>query len=62
MQRQGKRQGKPTKCCTKRGYKDRIDALLALADTQRRGRDEIRAYRCHRCKDWHLTSEAHKDA
>lgn len=43
--------------CKKRRYRDRIGALLALADTQRKGRDEIRVYHCRDCKGWHLTSK-----
>lgn len=48
--------------CTKRRYRDRIAALLALASTQsttgatRRAKDERRIYRCPDCKGWHLTS------
>lgn len=47
--------------CVKRGYRDRISALIALAGTAgkkhtRREKDEARAYRCPRCGKWHLTS------
>lgn len=48
--------------CTKRRYKDRIAALLALENTGRkrhtgRQKDERRAYRCPDCCGWHLTSK-----
>lgn len=48
--------------CKKRAYKDRIAALLALANTQNvdsptRAKTEKRAYRCSYCKKWHLTSQ-----
>jgi hypothetical protein len=55
--------------CTKRRYRDRIAALMALANVQRRQqehpssavagkRQETRAYRCPNRKGWHLTGEA----
>jgi hypothetical protein len=44
----------------KKGYRDKIGAMLALAETTRasRGsdRDEARYYRCPKCSWWHLTS------
>lgn len=49
--------------CRKRRYPTRVDAMIALADIDRRAaqgnenRDEIRAYRCPRCKGWHVTSQ-----
>lgn len=50
-----------SKKCGKRKYRDRIAALLALAATTQnhkaRGKDETRAYHCHLCKGWHLTSQ-----
>jgi hypothetical protein len=46
--------------CSKIRYRDRVAALLALASTarneQRREKNERRAYRCPKCKGWHLTS------
>lgn len=47
--------------CTKVRYRDRIAALLALAnarhrDGSRRAKLEQRAYRCPACRGWHLTS------
>lgn len=50
--------------CAKRRFRDEISAKLALADIQRRGKDsqrpkdERRAYRCPRCRGWHLTSRS----
>lgn len=49
------------KKCHKKPYRDRIGALMALADIDRRGnpnrpKAERRAYRCPRCSRWHLTS------
>lgn len=47
--------------CSKRRYRDRIAALMALAsirrkDGSRRRKTEQRAYRCLNCNGWHLTS------
>lgn len=45
----------------KHRYRDRVGALMALADTLRAGsgaRNEVRAYKCHLCSGWHLTSKA----
>ena len=47
--------------CTKRRYRTRVDALIALAaiqgrDDARRSKTESRAYRCPTCHGWHLTS------
>lgn len=43
-------------------YRDRIAALLALAtiDDADPRRREKRAYRCHLCHGWHLTSQAQR--
>lgn len=54
--------------CTKRRYRTRVDALLALSRTQHAAavharhqkandRAEQRAYRCPACLGWHLTSQ-----
>lgn len=48
--------------CTKHRHQTRVDALIALADIQRkdsprRPKTENRAYRCPNCKGWHLTSK-----
>lgn len=49
------------RCVTgKLRYKDRIAALLALADTSRSAsgkREETRVYHCDKCHGWHLTSK-----
>lgn len=46
--------------CRKRRYPDEVSARLALATIrprhERRDKTEARAYRCPRCKGWHLTS------
>lgn len=42
-------------------YYDKLDALIALAKLRRQdkpGHTECRAYRCPKCKGWHLTSRA----
>ena len=52
--------------CRKIRYRDELGAQIALASTGRasRGRarpkDEARAYRCPRCKGWHLTSKGRR--
>lgn len=51
--------------CRKVGYRDEIAAKLALASTRHsdgshRAKLERRAYRCHVCYAWHLTSEGKK--
>jgi hypothetical protein len=51
----------PGRCPSgKKGYRDKIGAMLALAETQSasRGsdREESRYYRCPKCKHWHLSS------
>lgn len=48
--------------CRKHRYSTRVEALIVLARIQRRDspsrpKSEKRAYRCHRCRSWHLTSE-----
>lgn len=46
--------------CSKVRYRDRIAALLALAKLEhddKPGHDERRAYRCPKCRGWHLTSQ-----
>lgn len=51
---------KKSRKCGKRKYRSRMDAMLALANTQgsRRSnrRNEKRIYRCPDCGGWHLTS------
>lgn len=45
--------------CWKVRYRDAISAKLALATLQlkdKAGHTERRAYRCPKCKGWHLTS------
>lgn len=45
----------------KRRFRDRVAALLALAEIARADgerREEVRAYRCPECRGWHLTSKA----
>lgn len=47
--------------CRKRKFRDRIAALVALAEVRRHGSDrhtERSAYRCPKCNAWHLTSKA----
>ena len=65
--RQRRRNGaRPTGSCGfgKVRYADRIEALLALADTTREAandkRTEKRVYRCEECHGWHLTSQPKK--
>lgn len=52
--------------CSKIRYRDRIGALLALSSASRKhdgaAKTERRAYRCPRCKGWHLTSRARATA
>lgn len=44
--------------CRKKRYRDRVSALLALSriDRGRAEKQECRAYRCPKCRYWHLTS------
>lgn len=48
--------------CAKRRYRSEIDAMIALSSAGNshdgRGKTERRAYRCPKCKGWHLTSKA----
>jgi hypothetical protein len=48
--------------CAKTRYRDRITAALALSRVSAKGhardKEARRAYRCPRCKGWHLTSRA----
>lgn len=51
--------------CRKRRYPTKLaawDALDRLADKPRKPGEKVetRAYRCGRCKGWHLTSSAHR--
>lgn len=51
----------------KNRYRDRITALLALANIARRDspqrlKTERRAYRCPQCNGWHLTSKGARRA
>jgi hypothetical protein len=51
----------PNPCRTgKTWYRDEIAAKVALARVERGADDrrERRAYRCHDCRGWHLTSRA----
>lgn len=48
-------------------YRDRVAALLALAntarvDSARRPKTERRAYPCPQCRGWHLTSKGRRPA
>ena len=48
--------------CGKVRYRDEIAAKLALASAQRkdgshRAKTEKRAYRCPKCRGWHLTAK-----
>lgn len=46
--------------CTKVRYRTKLDAMIALASTQRSQetkREERRFYRCPDCRGWHLTSQ-----
>lgn len=45
-------------------YIDHIAARVALAEVQRKNNRqpaEQRAYRCHLCRGWHLTSQPRRD-
>lgn len=49
-------------CRDKRRYHDRVAALYALSriqanDNPARVKTETRAYKCHSCHGWHLTSK-----
>ncbi|CAB4194592.1 hypothetical protein UFOVP1264_47 [uncultured Caudovirales phage] len=47
--------------CSKIRYKDEISAKIALSNTgkndHRREKSEVRLYKCHKCKGFHLTSK-----
>jgi len=48
------------KKCSKRRYRSKLDAKIALASTQAghsSRREECRFYRCPSCFGWHLTSK-----
>lgn len=52
-----------TRECRKRRYRSKVDALIALADIQRKdnrfyGRVERRTYYHRPCRAWHLTSQS----
>lgn len=52
--------------CTKRRFRDRIAATMALMKNQRSPsymdtRCEVRCYRCPKCGAWHLTSRRLKE-
>jgi hypothetical protein len=49
--------------CKKRKFKDEIDAMIVLYESQRKRRlgdterNERKTYFCKQCKKWHLTSK-----
>jgi hypothetical protein len=46
--------------CAKGGkftYRDRLAAVMALAEVASKGRDESQVYRCPGTSHWHLTSQ-----
>lgn len=52
--------------CAKKRYRDRVAALLALANTQfkdssSRAKIETRAYKCDACVGWHITSKKKRE-
>lgn len=51
--------------CKKRRYRDEVSAKLAMASTSlkdhRRIKNEIRLYKCNRCKGYHLTSQPYRE-
>lgn len=51
--------------CKKRRYRDEVAAKLAMASTalkdQRRIKNEIRTYRCNKCRGYHLTSQPYRE-
>lgn len=53
------------KVCKKRGYKDKIKAMMALASCRKQtaygDRHECRVYLCPICHQWHLTSKKLKN-
>lgn len=47
--------------CRKRGYRDRIAALVALGELSiRKNREECRVYYCQSCDNFHLTSKGRR--
>ncbi len=42
--------------CGKIPYRDRVSALIAKSEKERRGYKSFRAYPCPGCKQWHLTT------
>ena len=51
--------------CAKVRYRNRVDALIALAriqfrDKPTRAKSETRVYRCERCYGYHLTSKPYR--
>jgi hypothetical protein len=52
---------KTTRTCKgKVRYRDKREAMAALhrlGNYDQRQKTPVRAYACHRCKGWHLTSE-----
>lgn len=66
MPKRRKKTSKDSRCATgKKGYRDKIGAMLALAEAGRasraNGREEARYYRCPTCNEWHLTSKRRSD-
>lgn len=54
---------KKATACGKRRFRDQLEAKSALRTIRtdgspRRDRTPARAYHCHICKGWHLTSQA----
>jgi len=49
--------------CGKKKYRDKIAAMMAIANIEARGEDRPsgqipkRAYKCPACHQWHLTSK-----
>lgn len=46
--------------CTKKKFNSLSEVKIALSETKKRGREEIRFYRCFICKSYHLTSKKRK--
>lgn len=44
-------------CRKKNAYLNERMALKAIAETQEWDPGYLRAYKCHLCKEWHLTSQ-----
>lgn len=45
------------RCGNKARYDGKLAALTALSHMRANGRSEKRAYRCDRCRFWHLTGQ-----